>query len=80
MKTGSSSVDTRKNNFISGLQLVSMNINSIRGKQLELLASLDFHQHHGVAVQETSLQLQNCSQKLAHTMYTGRTETFMAVT
>ena len=42
-----------KNKFISGLKFVSININSIRGKQLELLAFLDFHQPQIVAVQET---------------------------
>ena len=30
-----------------------MNINSIRGKKLELLTFLDFHQPHVVAIQET---------------------------
>ena len=52
-KTRSSSNDTNRNNFVSGLKFVSMNINSIRGKQLELLAILFFHQHHVVAIQET---------------------------
>ena len=33
----------------------SMNINSIRGKKLELLAFLDFHQPHVVAIQETKI-------------------------
>ena len=33
-----------KNKFITGLKFVSININSIRGKKLELLAFLDFHQ------------------------------------
>ena len=32
-----------------------MNINSIRGKKLELLAFLDFHQPHVVAIQETKV-------------------------
>ena len=32
-----------------------MNINSIRGKQLELLAFLDFHQPNVVAIQETKI-------------------------
>ena len=52
-KTRSSSNGTNKNNFVSGLKFVSMNINSIRGKKLELLAFLDFHQPHVVAIQET---------------------------
>ena len=52
-KTGSSSFGTSKNNFIGGLKFVSININSIRGKKLELLAFLDFHQPHIVAIRET---------------------------
>ena len=32
-----------------------MNINGIRGKKLELLAFLDFHQPHVVAIQETKI-------------------------
>ena len=32
-----------------------MNINSIRGKKLELLVFLDFHQPHVVAIQETKI-------------------------
>ena len=34
---------------------VSININSIRGKKLELLAFLDFHQPQIVAIQETKI-------------------------
>ena len=44
-----------KTNFISGLKFVSININSIRGKKLELLAFLDFHQPQIVAIQETKI-------------------------
>ena len=33
-----------------------MNINSIRGKKLELLAFLDFHQPHVVAIKETKIE------------------------
>ena len=80
-KTRSSSFGTSKNNFIGGLKFVSININSIRGKKLELLAFLVFHQPHVVAIQEQKLtaplQLRNCSRNVAHTMYTGKTETFM---
>ena len=69
----SSSCGTNKSSFISGLKFISMNINSIRGKKLELLAFLDFHQPHVVAFQETKstvlLQLQNSSRKLAHIVY-----------
>ena len=38
-----SQTGSEKNKFISGLKFVSININSIRGKKLELLAFLDFH-------------------------------------
>ena len=44
-----------KDKFISGLKFVSININSIRGKKLELLAFLDFHQPQIVAIQETKI-------------------------
>ena len=44
-----------KDKFISGLKFVSININSIRGKKLELLAFLDFHQSQIVAIQETKI-------------------------
>ena len=54
-KTGSSAFGTSKNNFIGGLKFVSININSIRSKTLELLAFLDFHQPHIVAIQETKI-------------------------
>ena len=54
-KIGSSSFSTSKNNFIGGLKFVSININSIRGKKLELLAFLDFHQPHVVAIQEEKI-------------------------
>ena len=42
-------------NFISGLKFISMNTNSITGKKLELLAFLDFHKPHVVAIQETKI-------------------------
>ena len=51
----SSPCGTNKSSFISGLKFFSMNINSIRGKKLELLAFLDFHQPHVVAIQETKI-------------------------
>ena len=54
-KDRSSSCGTNKSSFISGLKFISMNINSIRGKKLELLAFLDFHQPHVVAIQETKI-------------------------
>ena len=46
---------TNKNKFISGLKFSSININSIRGKKLELLAFLDLHQPQIVAIQETKI-------------------------
>ena len=54
-KARSSPCGTNKSSFISGLKFISMNINSIRGKKLELLAFLDFHQPHVVAIQETKI-------------------------
>ena len=55
--SGTKAPQTRsdKNEFIGGLKFVSININSIRGKKLELLAFLDFHQPQIVAVQETKI-------------------------
>ena len=44
-----------KNKFMTGLKFVSININSIRSKKLELLAFLDFHQPQIVAIQETKI-------------------------
>ena len=43
-----------------------MNINSIRGKKLELLDFLDFHQPHVVAIQETKIN--SFTRKLARKM------------
>ena len=54
-KDRSSPCGTNKGSFISGLKFISMNINSIRGKKLELLAFLDFNQPHVVAIQETKI-------------------------
>ena len=53
-KDRSSPCGINKSSFISGLKFISMNINSIRGKKLELLAFLDFPQPH-VAIQETKI-------------------------
>ena len=54
-KDRSSPCGTNKSSFISGLKFISMNINSTRGKKkLELLAFLDFHLPHVVAIQETN--------------------------
>ena len=46
---------TSKDKFISGLKFASININSIKGEKLELLAFLDFHQPQIVAIQETKI-------------------------
>ena len=46
---------SNKGKFISGLKFASININRIRGKKLELLAFLDFHQTQIVAIQETKI-------------------------
>ena len=51
----SSSNGTNKNNFVSRLKFVSMHINSTRGKKNEMLAFLDFHQPHVVAIQEIKI-------------------------
>ena len=53
--TKASQTGSDKNKFISGLKFVSIKINCIRGKKLELLAFLDFHQPHIVAIQETKI-------------------------
>ena len=46
---------SNKDKFISGLKFASININSIRGKKLELLVLLYFHQPQIVAIQETKI-------------------------
>ena len=53
--TKASQTGSDKNKFITGLKFVSINISSIRGKKLELLAFLDFHQPQIVAIQETKI-------------------------
>ena len=54
-ETKSPSTSTIKNSFISVLKFLSINTNSIRGKKIELLAYLDFHQPQIVAIQETKI-------------------------
>ena len=55
-ETKSTSTSTIKNNFISGLKFLCININSIRGKKkIELLAYFDFHQPQIVAIKETKI-------------------------
>ena len=57
---------------------MSININSIRGKELELLAFLDFHQPQIVAIQDTKIdapyQRQSCFRNLVHIMCTEKIE------
>ena len=74
----------KSNKFVSGLKFSSINVNGIRSKNLELLAYLDFHQPQIVAIQETKIdssiyQLQNCFQKLFHTIFTDRIGTLKVV-
>ena len=52
-ETKSPSTSTVKNRFISGLKFLSINIHSIRGKILKLLAYLYFHKPQIVAIQAT---------------------------
>ena len=40
---------------LGGLKLISININSIKGEKLDLMAFLEVHQPHVVAVQETKI-------------------------
>ena len=46
---------SNKDKFIRGLKFASININSIRGKKLQLLAFLDFYKPQIVAIQETKI-------------------------
>ena len=52
---GISSKRTNQTTSLGGLKFISLNINSIRGKKLDLLAFLDVHNRHIVAVQETKI-------------------------
>ena len=57
-ETKSTETLTSKNSFISGLKFSSININSIRGKKLELLAFIDFfYQSKILAIQETKVDI-----------------------
>ena len=80
-KDRSSPCGTNKSSFISGLKFISMNINSIRGKKLELLAFLDFHQPHVVAIQETkidsSIAISELFREICHIVYIEKTEISM---
>ena len=76
--TKASQSGSDKNKFITGLKFVSININSIRGKKLELLAFLDFHQPQIVAIQETkidsSISTSELFPKSCHIMFTEKIE------
>ena len=52
---GISSNRTNKTNSLGGLKFISLNINSIRGKKLDLLAFPEVHNPHIVAIQETKI-------------------------
>ena len=52
---GISSNRTNQTNSLGRLKFISLNINSIRGKKLDLLAFLDVHNPHIVAIQETKI-------------------------
>ena len=54
-ETKSTETLTSKNSFISGLKFSSINKYSIRGRILELLAFIDFHQSQILAIQETKI-------------------------
>ena len=79
LSSNSSKETNSSNKTLGGLKLISININSIRGKKLDLLVFLEVHQPHFVAIQKLTaqLQLRNCSLKHVSAMYSERTETFM---
>ena len=52
---GISSNRTNQTNSLGRLKFISLNINSIRGKKFDLLAFLDVHNPHIVAIQETKI-------------------------
>ena len=55
LSSKSSKETNPSNKTLDGLKLISININSIRGKKLDLLAFLEVHQPHVVAIQETKI-------------------------
>ena len=52
---GISSNRTNKTNSLGGLKFMSLNINSTRSKKLDLMAFLDVHNPHIVAIQEAKI-------------------------
>ena len=63
-KSSAPSTLTSKSKFIGGLKFFSININSIRGKKLELLAFIDLHEPQIVAIQETKIDSSISSSEL----------------
>ena len=62
LSSKSSKETNSSNKTLGGLKLISININSIRGKKLDLLAFLEVHQPHVVAIQETKIDSSdNCN-------------------
>ena len=53
--SNSSKETNSSNKTLGGLKLISIRINSIRGKKLDLLAFLEVHQPHVSAIQETKI-------------------------
>ena len=75
---GISSNRTSKTNSLGGLKFISLNINSIGGKKkMDLLAFLDVHNPHIVAIQKTKIDSSIATSEHVHTTYIGRTEIFM---
>ena len=63
-KSSAPSTLTSKSKFIGGLKFFSININSIRGKKLELFAFIDLHEPQIVAIQETKIDRSISSSEL----------------
>ena len=55
MNTASSAPGINKSTSRKGLKFVSLNINGIRSKKLELMVFLDYHKPDIVAIQETKI-------------------------
>ena len=55
LSSNSSTETNFSNKTLGGLKLISKNINSIRGKKLDLLDFLEVHQPHVVAIQKTKI-------------------------
>ena len=55
LSSNSSKEINSSNKTLGGLKLISIDINSIRGKKVDLSAFLEVHQPHVVAIQETNI-------------------------